>query len=210
MGEGSGARRARRHGLPVHRLQWDLDRALRIVLSDLALGKRVVAGGPALFLKELREELQQPLTHELEDLVEIGGVFDMPDASPWHNPMATNASYGCPTGCWWCIVPAMHGRKFTLAPEFTPRPVLCDNNLSALPVDYQEYIVEKYLDCEVPLLDANSGFEARYFDERPTTAGGASTAGRGASPSTSPSAATTWRAWRGCSRTSQRARSRST
>lgn len=144
---------------------WDLDRAVRMVLVDLALGKRVIAGGPALFLKELREELQQPLTHELEDLVEIGGVFDMPDAVAMHNPMATNASYGCPTGCWWCIVPAMHGRKFTLAPEFAPRPVLCDNNLSALPVDYQEYIVEKYLDQGVPLLDANSGFEARYFDE---------------------------------------------
>lgn len=144
---------------------WDMDRAAHMALADLNLGKRVVAGGPALFLGDLREAMQQPLSHELFDMVEIGGVWDFPDACALHNPMAVNASYGCPTGCWWCIVPAMHGKRFTLAPEFTPRPILCDNNLSALPVEYQEYIVEKYLDFDVPLIDANSGFEARYFDE---------------------------------------------
>jgi hypothetical protein len=109
--------------------------------------------------------MQQPLEHQLEEIAEIGGVFDMPDAVARHNPMATNASYGCPVGCWWCIVPAMHGKKFTLAPEFTPRPVLCDNNLSALPVEYQRHIIEKYQRLGVPLLDANSGFEPARFDE---------------------------------------------
>jgi hypothetical protein len=43
--------------------------------------------------------------------------------------------------------------------------VLCDNNLSALPADFQDHIVARYRAEEVPLLDANSGFEPRTFDE---------------------------------------------
>jgi hypothetical protein len=58
----------------------------------------------------------------------------------------------------------MEGKNFTLLPDFTPRPILCDNNLSALPVKYQEDIVGKYLRGGVQLLDANSGFEPRTFD----------------------------------------------
>ena len=45
------------------------------------------------------------------------------------------------------------------------RPVLCDNNLSALPPEYQDHIVGRYLAAGVPLLDANSGFEPATFDE---------------------------------------------
>src|SRR5207244_3841672 len=36
---------------------------------------------------------------------------------------------------------------------------------SALPADYQGHIVERYLSTGVPLLDANSGFEPRTFDD---------------------------------------------
>lgn len=144
---------------------WDVPKSYSRILFLRAMGKRVIAGGPALFLEQLRKQLKQEFVHGLEAICEIGGVWDMPDAVALHNPMATNASYGCPVGCWWCIVPAMHGAHFTLAPEFTPRPVLCDNNLSALPVDYQEFIVQKYLEHGVQLLDANSGFEAKCFDE---------------------------------------------
>ena len=46
-----------------------------------------------------------------------------------------------------------------------PAPILCDNNLSALPGDAQQYIIDRYLAFGVPLLDANSGFEPRTFDE---------------------------------------------
>jgi hypothetical protein len=45
-----------------------------------------------------------------------------------------------------------------------PRPILCDNNLSALPIEYQEHVIEKYRKFCVPLLDANSGFEPKTFD----------------------------------------------
>jgi hypothetical protein len=90
---------------------------------------------------------------------------DLSDAIARHNPMATRASYGCPVGCWFCIVPKMDGKTFTLCPDFPIRPVLCDDNLSALPADYQQYIVDRYLKAGVPLLDANSGFEPATFDD---------------------------------------------
>lgn len=138
---------------------WHLDQAFARALFWRALGKRVIAGGPALFLQQMK--------HEIEDVAEVGGVWDVPDAVSRHNPMATNASYGCPADCHVpCIVPAMHGRQFTLAPDFTPRPVLCDNNLSALPAEYQDHIISRYTAARVPLLDANSGFEPATFDEK--------------------------------------------
>lgn len=132
---------------------WLLDEAFSRALFARALGKRVTAGGPALFLNKMQ--------HQLVDVAEIG--TDYPEAVTKHNPMATFASRGCPVGCGFCIVPAMEGREFTLLPEFTPRPVLCDNNLSGLDGKYQDYIIERYRGFGVPIYDANSGFEPRTF-----------------------------------------------
>lgn len=132
---------------------WRLNDAYQRACWYKAEGYKVRAGGPGIFTQK----------HFLSDVAQIGG--DYPDAVSRHNPMATFASRGCPVGCWFCIVPAMEGRTFTLLPEFTVRPVLCDNNLSALPADYQDHIVRRYQASEVPLLDANSGFEPRTFDE---------------------------------------------
>jgi hypothetical protein len=116
-------------------------------------GYRVKAGGPGIFTRK----------HFLADVAEIGGEY--PDAIARHNPKATVASRGCPVGCWFCIVPKMEGRNFTLLPDFPVRPILCDNNLSALPADYQGHIIARYQAEGVPLEDANSGFEPRTFDE---------------------------------------------
>jgi len=134
---------------------WLLDKAYAKAVWYRALGYKVKAGGPALFLGSMK--------HEIQDVAEIGKEF--PDAIARHNPLATIASRGCPVGCWFCIVPALEGREFTLLPDFPVRPVLCDNNLSALPVEYQEHIIARYQAEGVPLLDANSGFEPRTFDE---------------------------------------------
>lgn len=81
----------------------------------------------------------------------------------WYN--MTFASRGCPVGCWFCVVPRIEGREFTLYWDFQPAPVLCDNNLSALPVDFQEHILRTYRESGVRLADANSGFEPKAFDE---------------------------------------------
>lgn len=134
---------------------WLLDKAYARAVWYRALGYKVRAGGPALFLVKMK--------HELEDVAELGG--DYPDAVFKHNDAATIASRGCPVGCWFCIVPAMEGKEFTYLPDFPVRPILCDNNLSALPEDYQRHIITRYKDEGVQLLDANSGFEPRTFDD---------------------------------------------
>lgn len=132
---------------------WMLDTAYSRACWYRQAGYRVRAGGPGIFTRK----------HFLADVAEIGG--DYPDAIARHNPLATFASRGCPVGCWFCIVPKMEGKTFTLLPDFPVRPVLCDNNLSALPADYQEHIIARYQQEGVPLLDANSGFEPRTFDD---------------------------------------------
>jgi hypothetical protein len=132
---------------------WKLDEAYSRACWYRGSGYRVRAGGPGIFTRK----------HYLADVAEIGG--SIPDALARHNPMATKASEGCPVGCFFCIVPAMEGRTFTLLPDFEPRPVLTDNNLSALPADYQQHIVDRYIAAGVPLMDANSGFEPKTFGE---------------------------------------------
>lgn len=134
---------------------WRLDEAYTRAVFAHALGRKVVAGGPALFLVKMQ--------HVLADVAEIRSEY--PDAIARHNPYATIASRGCPVGCWFCIVPKMEGRDFTLLPDFPVRPVLCDNNLSALPAEYQEHILARYRAEAVPLTDCNSGFEPMTFTE---------------------------------------------
>lgn len=132
---------------------WRLNEAYSRACWYRAAGYKVRAGGPGIFTRK----------HFLAEVAEIGG--DVPGAIIHHNPMATIASRGCPVGCWFCIVPKMEGKSFTTLPDFPVRPVLCDNNLSALPADYQQHIVDRYLRADVPLLDANSGFEPATFDD---------------------------------------------
>jgi len=132
---------------------WKLNEAYSWAQFARALGQKVKIGGPAVFLNQMK--------HKVFDVADVGG--DYLDAVTKHNPLATFASRGCPVGCWFCIVPAMEGKEFTLIPDFPVRPVICDNNLSALPDDYQDHIIRRYIDEGVKLIDANSGFEPRTF-----------------------------------------------
>ena len=115
-------------------------------------GYNVRVGGPGTFANKTF----------FDGVADYGGEVD---ALIRHNPDATIASRGCPVGCSFCIVPVMEGKVFTLIPDFTPRPILCDNNISALPVDYQNHIIEKYKKSGVILTDINSGFEPQTFDQ---------------------------------------------
>lgn len=131
---------------------WKLPDAFQRAVWYMTQGYKVRAGGPAVWVRP----------KYLADVAEIGGEVD---AIAHHNPKATIASRGCPVGCYFCVVPKMEGKEFTLLWDFEPRPILCDNNLSALPVDFQEHIIRRYQDTYTPLLDANSGFEPHSFDE---------------------------------------------
>lgn len=131
---------------------WMLPLAFQRAVWYKAQGYQVRAGGPAVWMRP----------EYLAEVAEIGGEVD---AITHHNPQATIASRGCPVGCSFCIVPRMEGTTFTLLDNFVPRPVLCDNNLSALPVEYQNHIIGRYQETKTPLLDANSGFEPSTFDD---------------------------------------------
>ena len=135
---------------------WDMHDAYQSASFYRALGYRVRVGGPGCFAKT-------PAREAVKEFAELGGSIE--DAVVRHNPDATFASRGCPVGCWFCIVPAMEGRNFTLIDDFPVRPILCDNNLSALPLDFQRHVVSRYRAEGIPLLDANSGFEPRTFNE---------------------------------------------
>lgn len=78
----------------------------------------------------------------------------------------TFASRGCDQGCWFCIVPVLEGSTYTLDWDFKPAPVLCDNNLAGLPAKFQRFVVNRYRQSGVRLLDANSGFAPRQFTRR--------------------------------------------
>jgi len=131
---------------------WRLPDAYQLAIWYKAQGYRVRAGGPALFANK----------KYLAEVAEVGGEVD---ALTHHNRQATIASRGCPVGCYFCIVPRMEGLNFTLIWDFVPRAILCDNNLSALPIEFQEHIIKRYRETDTPLLDANSGFEPYTFDE---------------------------------------------
>jgi hypothetical protein len=133
---------------------WDVDAALWRAESARNLGYAVRVGGPGVFTAKR--------AREFDGIAQVGG--DVPGVQTRHNPMATKATTGCSKLCFFCIVPRMEG-PIKFLPEFEPRPVLTDNNLSAIDADYQDYIVRRYREADVPLLDANSGFEPETFDE---------------------------------------------
>lgn len=144
---------------------WKLGEARSRAMFARALGRRVVAGGPALFHIRMRAWM--------DDVAEVDGIGALPHVITRHNPDATIASRGCPgrgtpenpLPCHHCIVPKMWGTSFTLLPDFIVRPILCDDNLSALPVEYQEHIIRRYTETGIHLRDANSGFEPVTFTD---------------------------------------------
>lgn len=146
---------------------WRLPEARKIAEYYRAIGCHVVAGGPGLFTqrKYLADLCEIPTKTVIWNGKPVELLGDCHGAIARHNPMATRASYGCPVGCHFCIVPRMDGLIFTFLPDFVVRPVLCDDNLSALPANYQQHIIDRYLKAGVPLLDANSGFEPATFDD---------------------------------------------
>lgn len=144
---------------------WKIPEAIQRAQFARAQGQRVVAGGPALFRKPVDGDgkFDSPFVaakRHLGELAEIREAY--PEAVTHHNPDATFASRGCSEDCSFCIVPALEG-DLSEIPDFIPRPILCDNNLSALPAEYQDYVIARYVEAGVKLRDANSGFEPKTF-----------------------------------------------
>lgn len=95
------------------------------------------------------------------------GLDDRFESHPGKYPMVY-FSRGCPAytpACGLCPVVKLEGDSFRFYPDATPAKLLLDNNLSALPDDYQDHIIKRYKeDWRGPgLVDANSGFEPHTF-----------------------------------------------
>jgi hypothetical protein len=129
---------------------WQLDNAYQRAVWWRSLGYHVVAGGPALFQEKVRHRLDRVAEIPTKTIIVdgrervVGADHPSGEAVVHHNPMATRSEE---------------------LPDFPVRPVLCDNNLSALSPKYQDFIIARYQREGVPLLDANSGFEPRTFDD---------------------------------------------
>lgn len=135
---------------------WHAPVAREIALRMKERGAEVWCGGPGMFAlaQWWKEQTGLEVTRGIDPR------FDRQRGSY----AATFASRGCPVGCYFCIVPKLEGTVFTLDWDFQPAPILCDNNLSALPDDFQDHVIDRYRAAGT-LRDANSGFEPRTFTE---------------------------------------------
>lgn len=92
------------------------------------------------------------------------GIDERFEREPGSYPMVY-FSRGCPAytpACGLCPVPRIEGNQFRYYPDAEPAPLLLDNNLSALPADYQDHIIARYQKFPRKV-DANSGFEPHTF-----------------------------------------------
>src|SRR5579884_2034767 len=142
---------------------WRLPKLVEMVRQAKRWGE-VWIGGPAVsFHHDNRAYVEQ----------ETGikphiGIDERFEREPGQYPMVY-FSRGCPAytaACGCCPVPRLEGKRFTFYPEAEPAKLLLDNNLSALPDEYQQHIIQKYLQWNCGRADANSGFEPHTFTEK--------------------------------------------
>ena len=144
---------------------WHAKTAADIILRAKAQGSEVRAGGPGLY--GVRAWFEQ--TTGIKPQWQPDPTFDKEPG----NYKMIYAVRGCegesidngpPQPCSWCTVPAVEGTVYIFNPKFHPAPLLLDNNLSGMPVPMQERIIARYREFDMPLRDAQSGFEPGRFD----------------------------------------------
>jgi hypothetical protein len=145
---------------------WRLPRLVELALiAKHNCGGEVWIGGPAVTFHPGNARYVRERTG-IEPHV---GLDDRFEREPGTYPMAY-FSRGCPAytpACGVCPVPRIEGTRFQFYPDATPAPLLLDNNLSALPPEYQDHIIGRYRRewTSRKKVDANSGFEPHTFTE---------------------------------------------
>jgi hypothetical protein len=133
---------------------WDLPRLTEWVNRVKDFGE-VWIGGPAVSAMPRYVENETGI----KPTVGIDSRFEQ---QPGHYKM-TRTSRGCPVGCSFCIVPKIDGRAMVEYPDFSPAPVVMDDNILACSVQHQEHVIERLLEQDYRAVDLNSGFEPSYF-----------------------------------------------
>jgi len=129
---------------------WQLPEALRWAAFYRTQGLHVRAGGPAVMLNP---EFLARAAHE------VGG--DMPTLAR-HNPDATFTSRGCIRRCPFCAVPRIEPHFVELT-DWKPRPIVCDNNLTACSKHHFNDVVDRLK--HVPGVDFTQGLDARLLTD---------------------------------------------
>lgn len=143
---------------------WHVSRLIELASAALSAGAIVEVGGPGTFgVRELIRRETGLETQATPDprFEREPGQYEMVFWS--RGCPAKNCSLGYPRdgALPICSVPEMEGWRYTLYRDVTPAPVILDNNLSALPREHQEHIVERTLSVGFEEVDCNSGFEPR-------------------------------------------------
>lgn len=136
---------------------WDVNKAIQEAKIAISMGRMVMIGGGGTqqlhnYIK--KETGVEPHYKIQSDLEAVSGHFKM-----------VYFTRGCVQNCFFCTVPRIEGHAVTLNKASNPAKVLMDNNLSQIPWDYKEYIVERYLSEKISSVDCNSGFEPQGIDE---------------------------------------------
>lgn len=142
---------------------WHLPRLVKMVHAAKAKGAEIWIGGPAVTFSHRNREYVERAT----GIVPHKGLDERFERESGTFPMVY-FSRGCPAytpACGNCPVPIIEGNEFRYYPDAAPAPLLLDNNLSALPDEYQDHIIRRYTDewKKNKKVDANSGFEPHTF-----------------------------------------------
>ena len=147
---------------------WHVPALITAARTALAYGRAVEVGGPGTFgvLAHIKRETGLDAQAVPDPRFERQrGDYRMVFWS--RGCPAKNCSLGFPKlgALPICSVPEMEGWRYTLYRDVEPASVILDNNLSALPREHQEHIVERTLAAGFLSVDANSGFEPRSLRE---------------------------------------------
>ncbi len=143
---------------------WHLPRLVEMVRTAQSVyGGEVWIGGPAVSISPANARY----VHQQTGISPHHGIDERFEREAGGFPMVY-FSRGCPaytSACGFCPVPRIEGNEFRYYPDAAPAPLLLDNNLSALPDDYQDFIIRRYREewRGPKKVDANSGFEPHTF-----------------------------------------------
>lgn len=143
---------------------WRLPALVSMARYALSRGAEVWIGGPVVSFHGRNARY----VYDQTGIRPHVGLDERFEREPGQYPMVY-FSRGCPAytpACGFCPVPQIEGAAFRLYPDAEPAALLLDNNLSALPDDYQEHIISRYAGWRRGRrVDANSGFEPHTFTE---------------------------------------------
>lgn len=140
---------------------WRLPALVEMVNGIKDYGE-VWIGGPAVTFHPANAALVEAQT----GIRPTTGIDERFEREPGDYPMVY-FSRGCPAytpACGLCPVPRIEGNEFRYYRDSAPARLLLDNNLSALPAEYQDLIIRRYVESwRGGRVDANSGFEPHTF-----------------------------------------------